>query len=112
MCIEREKRIVRSVTYTIMAWALLTTGALSIAHAHGQHVMGTVIRLGPGQVQVRTTDGQTLTLILTRDTKVQATQESEGADTLQVGDRLVADVDEEQDRLVAREIRFSRGHQK
>ncbi|HET6465216.1 MAG TPA: hypothetical protein VFH55_06370 [Nitrospiria bacterium] len=102
----------RSIANSIMVCALLTTGALSIAHAHGRHVMGRVIGLGPGQVQVRTTDEQTLTLILTQDTKVRATQGSEGAETLQVGDRLVADVVEEQGRLVAREIRFSRAHQK
>ncbi len=75
----------------LLSASLLTTGALMFAHGDFTHVMGTVAKVGPGSITVKTAKGD---VAVKFDAKTELTKDSKKveASELTVGSRVVVDL--------------------
>ena len=95
--------------------ALLTIGlafglnTLLYAHGDHQHVMGRVIKVEATRLQIRTTEGKTVSLRLTDQTKYFRGQTIVRSDAVETGSRVVVDASRDGDRLIAQEVRIGTG---
>ncbi len=74
---------------------VLGLGPVSAVRAHEGHahsVMGTVLKVSPGQVEIQTKDGKTETVVLTHKTAVTREKAPAKVADVAVGDRVVIDV--------------------
>lgn len=94
----------------ISTLAVMTVfGFHTLAFAHGErpHVMGTVTTLDAQRLVIRTGEGKTLSILLTKGTKYRNGEASTTGADLKIGDRVVVDATGEGDMLTASEIRFA-----
>jgi hypothetical protein len=76
---------------------------------HDQHVMGTVAAVDASHVEVKTTDGKTVSVVLTPETKyVQSSGAAAKAETLTTGTRVVIDVEKKGDNLEAHQVHIGK----
>ena len=96
-----------------MKWTLvvtLTAAALAlplVAHAHDGHahiVMGTVTVVDAKQLGLKTPSGEVLSIAITPKTSVLRDKKKAAVRDVQVGRRVVVDIGNGEDPLVAREI--------
>ena len=95
----------RAVLVIVAALALPAT-----ALAHGGHLhkaLGTIARTDGVHVDVKTTDGKTLTLTLDKKTAVTRGKDKLDATALKAGDRVSVDYIEENKLMMARTIKLS-----
>ena len=106
--------------FLAVAFLVAFAGAVSFAHGDKVHVRGTVEKIGPGSVQVKTLEGKTVNLKLTASTVYvlhviqkpgQASDVSQDKPAkladLAVGDLVVIHATPKDGGLEADEVRFS-----
>jgi hypothetical protein len=79
------------------------------AAAHAGHLhkaLGTVSSIQSPHVELKTTDGKTLTVMLDKDTKITRGKETVPASAVKVGDRISVDYMEEKGMMMAHAIRL------
>jgi hypothetical protein len=85
---------------------VLLLPATLLAHGGKTHVLGTVTAIDANQVEVKTQDGKTTSILLTKATKYSKGKSAAKAADLKVGDRVVVDVTGEGIKLTATDIRI------
>jgi len=73
-------------------FALLSTGAVVMAHGDNDHVRGTVTQISAQEITIQTTGKATKTLTLNDRTTVEKNRQKATLADLKVGDRVVIDV--------------------
>lgn len=98
--------------------ALVLTMSLGVAtgvSAHEGHthtVMGTVVKVSPGQVEIQTKDGKAETVVLTNRTTVTRDKTPAKLADVAAGDRVVIDVGNGSKPLKARSIKLGAAAEK
>ena len=95
--------------YVVLVIGVLGLGPASAVRAHEGHthsVMGTVLKVSPGQVEIQTKDGKAETVVLTNKTAVTRDKAPAKLGDVAVGDRVVIDVGTGSKPLKARSIRL------
>ena len=77
------------------------------AHGDAEHILGVVTAATKDQVVVKTTKGKTVTIAFDSSTTFQQDGIHKKDARPQVGDRLVAEVSQKGDVMVAEEIHFT-----
>lgn len=77
------------------------------AHGDAHHVLGTVTETAQDHVIVQTLQGESVTLVINADTIFQRDGVTTKGDRPKVGNRMVAEAEEDGDSLIATTIRFS-----
>jgi hypothetical protein len=85
--------------------AFSTTSAL--AHGSGNHVMGTATAVEADRLGVKTKDGKDVTVHLTSKTQFKRSGPAGTSPDIQVGDRVVVEVEKNGTELTATEVHFS-----
>lgn len=101
--------VVGSKTVITLAFILsLSLGLVGTvcAHGTGKHVMGTASAVEPDRLQVTTKEGKDVTVRLTPDTQFRRTGPGTSKKP-QIGDRVAAEVLENEKSLTAVEVRFA-----
>lgn len=95
-------------TRTLIALAVFVALAAPTALAHDGHahlIMGTVTARGDKDVRVKTPGGEVLTIAITEKTAVLRGKQKVKVAEVEVGRRVVVDIGNGEDPLIAREIR-------
>jgi hypothetical protein len=93
--------------------ALLVLGsvlAIAPAYAHEGHshtIMGTVVAQRDGRLEVKTTEGKTLMIGINAKTSVVRGKKKAEVAGLAAGERVVVDVGDGKEPMVAREIKLA-----
>jgi hypothetical protein len=97
----------RFVTLALVAALALP----AVAGAHGGHLhkaLGTILSIQGEHVEIKTTDGKTLTIMLDKKTTFTRGKEKLDATALKVGERVSVDYMEEKNKMMmARAIKLS-----
>lgn len=93
----------------IMCCSIVLVGLISTAWAHGKgvHVFGTVMDMVGNTLTVTTQDHTTMSIILTPKTHFTPVGTGTTTEKPQVGDRVVIEATQSNERLTAHDIRFS-----
>lgn len=91
---------------TIMAF-ILSFPLFVSAHGDATHVLGTVTETAQDHLVVQTRQGESVTLVINADTIFQRNGMTTKDARPEVGNRMVAEAEEDGDSLVATKIRFS-----
>jgi hypothetical protein len=86
---------------------LLISNAAVLAHGGKTHVLGTVTALDLNHVEVKTKEGQTGSILLSKDTKYYKADAAAVLSDLKLGDRVVIDLTGKGAKMTASEIRFA-----
>ena len=87
--------------------ACVVVPASLYAHAgHVHKIMGTVTTRDAKHVDVKTPSGEVLSIAVNNDTKVIRAKKKVAFDDVQTGRRVVVDIGDGEDPLVAREIQL------
>ena len=78
----------------------------AFAHGTGKHVMGTASAVETDRLEVKTKEGKDVTVRLTPETQFRRSGTGTSAKP-QIGDRVAAEVLENEDALTAVEVRFA-----
>ena len=109
--IERKGKTVMSIRGRVpglLLLASLAAAGAALAHGTAKHVMGTATAVEAGRLEVKTREGESVTLDVREETKFRD-KGGAGADPaeLRVGDRVVVDFHVKDDAKIADEIRFA-----
>ena len=89
----------------LLAFALIVGAGVASAHdGHAHIVMGTVTTVDAKQFGLKTPGGEVLTIAITPKTSVLRDKKKAAIRDVQVGRRVVVDIGNGEDPLVAREI--------
>lgn len=91
---------------TIMAF-ILSFPLFVSAHGDATHVLGTVTETAQDHLVVQTPQGESVTLVINADTIFQRNGMTTKDARPEVGNRMVAEAEEDGDSLIAKTIRFS-----
>ena len=92
----------------VLVGAIILVAAAGALRAHDGHVhkiMGTVTARGATQLEVKTPSGEVLTIAITGKTTVVRGKQKVKVAEVEVGRRVVVDIGNGEDPLIAREIR-------
>jgi hypothetical protein len=81
----------------------------AMAHGTGQHVLGTVVAIDATHLEIKTTKGATVEVLINKSTRFKEKGNPKGTNTPAVGDRVVVDAMKEDKGLIATEVHFSSG---
>ena len=93
--------------------ALVMVAALAlpiVARAHGGHLhkaLGTIAGVQGAHVEIKTTDGKTITVMLDKKTTVTRGKDKLDATALKVGERISVDYMEENKMMMAQAIKLA-----
>ena len=96
-------RFVRLAAFCIA----LSLPTLLFAHGDALHIMGTVTDVTKEQIVVKTPEGASVTLVIHAKTTFEYNGLTIQDARPKIGDRLVAEAEQEGDRLVAQEVHFA-----
>ena len=94
-------------------FALALTAALAlpvVSFAHEGHVhkaLGTILTINGEHVEIKTTDGKNLTVMLDKKTTITRGKEKLDATALKVGERISVDYMEQNKMMMAQAIKLS-----
>ena len=94
------------VMAVVLMMSLGVTTGVSAHEGHAHAVMGTVVKVSPGQIEIQTKDGKAETVVLTNKTAVTRDKAPATLADVAVGDRVVIDVGTGSKPLKARSIRL------
>ena len=86
--------------------AVANPGALAAHEGHTHKVMGTVASVQGSHVEVKTTDGKSVTVMLDAKTKITRGKEKLDASAIKVGGRISIDAMQEKDMMMAQAIKL------
>ena len=88
-------------------FAIFFASVFALAHGNYQHVMGTVTKVSPDSVTVRTTANDTVEVAISPETKFSKADSAVTAQDLRVGDRVVIHATKTNDgKLVAHTVQI------
>jgi hypothetical protein len=90
----------------VIAVLALVAAALAYSHEGHQHLKGTVTKLDGMRMELKSTDGDLVTVNLTKKTKYLRDKMVVTAFEVQVGSRVVIDLDRHGSEQVALEVRI------
>jgi hypothetical protein len=90
----------------VTVYTILIFSTLVFAHGNEQHVMGTVAKIEPGSISVRTTTGDVKSVMVLPETKFAKGSSPATQQDLKVGDRVVIHAKPEGSRLHATEVKI------
>jgi len=90
----------------VVAFALVAPRAAAAHEGHLHKALGTVSSVQSPHMELKTTDGKTLTVMLDKDTKITRGKETVQASALKVGDRVSVDYMEEKGMMMAHAIKL------
>ncbi len=83
----------------------VASGVIVVAHdGHDHKVMGTITMAMADHVMLKTTEGENVTILVTKDTKVLKNKQAMKAQDIEVGTRVVVTAISEKDQMKAKEI--------
>ena len=92
----------------LVALTLIVPATL-LAHAGHMHkALGTVTSVQSPHVEIKTTDGKTMTVMLDKDTTITRGSEKVDASAVKVGERVSVDYMEEKGMMMAHAIKLSK----
>lgn len=89
-----------------LAALLIGIGAAAAHEGHAHIVMGTVTAIDAKHFELKTPGGEVLSIALTAKTKVVKEKKKAAVRDVQIGRRVVVDIGNGEDPLVAREIQI------
>ena len=93
-------------TLLSLALALLPAGRVMAHEGHEHKAMGTVTTVKEGELELKTTDGQAVTLVLDKETKYQKAKTPAAWTDLKPGDRVAVSYAEKEGKKHARLVRM------
>jgi len=97
----------RHLTMTVLVMLMATTAPRVWAHdGHTHTIMGTVVDRDAKALQVKTPGGEVLSMAITKDTTVVRGKSKATVSDVSKGVRVVVDIGNGEDPLVAHEIRL------
>ena len=100
-------RFGKKALWIVFVFAALTMMNAGTALAHPGHVhkvMGTVMARDAKHVEVKTPSGEVLSIAITDKTSVIRANKKVALDAVQTGHRVIVDIGDGEDPLIAREI--------
>ena len=91
---------------SVMAVLALVASTLAYAHEGHQHLKGTVTKLDGMRMELKSTDGKLVTVILTKETKYFQEKKAAAASDVQIGSRVVIELDHQGSEQVALEVQI------
>jgi hypothetical protein len=91
----------------VMTAALVLPGVARAHEGHLHKALGTVASVQGAHVELKTTDGKTLTIMLDKDTTVTRGKEKLDAASIKVGERVSVDYMEENKMMMAHAIKLA-----
>ena len=85
----RKNLIVLTLAFTFLGLLGLLGDGLALAHGGHPHVMGTVAAIAADHLEVKTKDGKTVSVPLTRDTKYLRGDQPAAPADVRTGERVV-----------------------
>lgn len=95
-----------SLMAVVLAMSLGVATGVSAHEGHTHTIMGTVVKVNPGQVEVQTKDGKAETVVITNKTAVTRDKVPARLADVAAGVRVVIDVGNGSKPLKARSIRL------
>ena len=86
--------------------AVASPGPLAAHEGHTHKVLGTVSSVQGSHVEVTTTDGKTVTVMLDAKTKITRGKEKLDASAIKVGGRVSIDAMQEKDMMMAQAVKL------
>ena|SRR5690348_18376067 len=103
---HRTRTIINTLGIAALALILAASAVSAFAHGGFEHVMGTVVKVSADSVTVQTTAKKTVDVGLTaKTTYTRGAKKAEAAD-MKVGDRVVIDATEANEKLTAASIKL------
>ena len=96
----------RSRIGSVMAVLALVASTFTYAHEGHQHLKGTVTKLDGMRMELKSTDGKLVTVSLTKETKYLRDKMAATASDVQVGTRVVIDIEQQGSEIVALEVKI------
>jgi hypothetical protein len=93
----------------IVALLCVTFPMAAMAHGTGQHVLGRVVAIDSKHLEIKTTKGAIVEVLINKHTRFKEKGNPKGTNTPAVGDRVVVDAMKEDNVLTATEVHFSSG---
>ena len=95
--------------FALAVTAALALPVVALAHeGHVQKALGTVASINGEHVEIKTTDGKNLTVMLDKKTTVTRGKEKLDATALKVGERISVDYMEQNKMMMAQAIKLSK----
>jgi hypothetical protein len=100
------------IAATLVALTLVLPSTL-LAHAGHMHkALGTVTSVQSPHVEIKTTDGKTMTVMLDKETAITRGKEKVDASAVKVGERVSVDYMEEKGMMMAHAIKLGTAEKK
>jgi hypothetical protein len=99
-----KKSLVGAALAAVLALAAPSTLAAHEGHTH--KVLGTVASVQGNHVEVKTTDGKSVTVMLDAKTKITRGAEKLDASAIKVGGRVSIDAMQEKDMMMAQAVKL------
>jgi len=90
-----------------LAMGFLLAGLATAHEGHEHKSMGTVTTVKAGELEIKTTEGQSLTLLLDKETKYKKAKAQAALTDLKAGDRVAVSYVEKEGKKHARLVRMS-----
>lgn len=96
------KRMIRAALFAVLSLGIFS--AVAMAHGGEEHVIGTVLKVSPTAITVKTTAGKMVDVLMdTKTTFARADQPVQRTD-IKVGDRIVIHAVEVDEKLTAHTV--------
>ena len=95
-----------TIGFAMLAVALVLPAIARAHEGHAHKVMGTVEKVAPTFVMVKTTDGKSVMVMLDAKTRITQGTAKVEAKTLKIGDRVVAEGPEEKAMIMATTLKL------
>lgn len=96
----------RKGAFVLASFLLLTNIQTAFAHEGTEHVMGTISKVSAQSVTVDTTDKKIVEVGLTAKTKYTRDNKKVAASAMKVGDRVMIEAKEVNEKLVADQVKL------
>lgn len=96
----------RKGAFVLALFLILANVQTAFAHGGAEHVMGTVSKVSAQSVTVDTTDKKVVEVGLTAKTKFTRDNKKAAASDMKVGDRVMIEAKEVNEKLVADEVKL------
>ena len=95
--------MIRPLFRAFVLAAIVAAPAFAWAHAgHAHKYMGTVAAVGGNQLEVKTTDGKTVKVVLNAKTAIARGKQKVDVAALKAGERVVVEVPNEKDMIASK----------
>ncbi|MCX5723049.1 MAG: DUF5666 domain-containing protein [Nitrospirae bacterium] len=94
---------------SLLACALCLIATTAFAHGTGQHVLGTITAIDATHLEIKTPKGQTVNVLVTKQTRFREKGNPNSTHVPSVGDRVVIEASTANQVLTATDVHYSSG---